>query len=44
MPHTKQASGDTIVESPTEAMMTGLPARSGIAVPDRSRPARLVAT
>jgi hypothetical protein len=44
MPHTKQAAGDTFVESPTQAMTTGPFARSGIAIGRGSRPVCLVAS
>jgi hypothetical protein len=44
MPHTKQAAGDTFVESPTQAMTTGPLARSGIAIGRESRPVCHVAS
>jgi hypothetical protein len=42
MPHTKQAAGDTLVESPTQAISPDRPARSGIVVGNGSGPVRLV--
>jgi hypothetical protein len=44
MPHTKQAAGDTFVESPTQAITTGQLDRSGIAVGRGSRPVCAVAS